>query len=324
MQVAVIGTNHTLSDLNAREPWIQALRKISQQLDLPYRMSYVPVVTCNRCEIYFSSDHLSHTVLFLQKLLEKMLGKSIENHSYTYVSRDCFFHLALVSSGLNSSQIGETDIRRQIKQSYEKALPSISSSDLHFLFQKSLKIGKHFLGSLQGVQKQPSLEKIVVEMCKESLARRSIFFLGNSQMNRKLIQRFLSLGGIEIHLCSQYNGASIPENGVNLVDVSSIHEWKHCDILICATHHDSYLITPSKDPIQTRLIIDLSVPRSVDPQISVVNRLPVVNMDDLNRRLEIHQITYLAQIEKAKQTAALFVDRSFGCFIHKTACFNFQ
>ena len=196
MHIAILGTDYTLSDLPTREAWILSLRRIAQTFDFPH----VLLVTCNRCEIYFASEDLELTA----KLLQAQLHPS-KNQSYLYFGKKCFAHLAIVSSGLGSAQIGETDIRRQVKQAYEKGKMSCQlTSDIHFLFQKSLKIGKQFHGPVHGIERQPSLERIVVERCLQVLDQEKVFFLGNSQMNRKIIQLLVSKSDAEIWLCSQH------------------------------------------------------------------------------------------------------------------------
>jgi glutamyl-tRNA reductase len=323
MQVAVLGTNHTLANLPLRELWIRSLRKVVSSWELPYPVSYILLITCNRCEIFFASEDLHHTAERLQYWLQQEMEQPVAAHSYLFFGKECFHHLAKVASGLESAQIGETDVRRQVKQAYEKAKSSQNlSSDLHFLFQKSLKIGKQFLGALHGIEKQPTLEKVLLEMLLKMDEKRSIFFLGNSQLNRKLIQRLIYKGERDIFLCSHQHQAPFPQDQVKMLDFTLLSFWQQCDIVVCASDPIHYVINPPATQVKTRLILDLSVPRCANPALERSHGLPILNMEYLNLLLEKNQLQYQDRITAAKESVSVCVDRLFATFEKKNLYFR--
>ena len=105
--------------------------------------------TCHRTEIYFSALNLAEAHSEILQVLRREIALAFEHELYSYFGFDCFLHLGYVVSGLDSVIIAESEIQRQVKVAYEEVqwyypLPSC----LHFLFQKSLKIGKEKRGNI--------------------------------------------------------------------------------------------------------------------------------------------------------------------------------
>lgn len=317
MRIGVLGTDYILSDLSLRELWIQSLKQIVSTLeeDLPYPVSYVLLITCNRSEIFFSSSDLLDTAAFLYDKLSSYLCRPLQENSYFYLGESCFTHLAVVASGLRSSQIGETEILRQVKQAYEKAKQvRILTKDIHFAFQKSLHIAKQFAGLIQS----PSLEKILIEKYIKTSGAQSFFFLGNSGLNQKIIKQLLHKSELNLCLCSQFPSSSL-DNRIKLVDFSSIEQWIEYDALICASDQRGYVIHSPSCKIKTRLIVDLSVPRCVDPSLSFTHDIPILNIESLNETMTLLQSSYTDQMKSVKEKIFFYAHQTFLSFEKKNS-----
>lgn len=315
MRIAVWGTDHTLCDLPTREKWIRNIQSILHKTSLPYPFSYILLMTCNRCEIFFSSSQISHTATYLKMKFYEAIEDMSERQSYLYFAKDCFSHLSHLCSGLLSAQIGETDIRRQIKGAYENA-KSIRplSSELHFLFQKSLKISKQFIGSVEG---QSTLQKVVSDLCCKIGRKGKIFFLGNSQTNRRLIRYFTQKFDFELWLCSRYAGdlwKNSDAGQIKRVDDSQMDLWTQCEIVICASSRDSYVIQKPKEKTSTQLIIDLSVPRCVHPDLEKRYAIPIIDIGHINEYLKKDPFNQDEKIRGVKREISSSAERAMSCF----------
>lgn len=311
MKVGVLGTNYSRSDITFHEKVVRAFHLLQQG-----RWPAVFLTTCHRAEIYFSGDNIYAIEAALFQALACHLKDLVGNELYSLIGRDCFTHLVSVTAGLDSVVKGESDIQRQVKVAYSAAtqLPS----PLHFLFQKSLKIAKEIRSS-HSWNPKGSLEKTVSELVS-SYAPTSILVVGNSQINRKIIHH---LKHPSITLCTRTPKAAESfalDHGVSLTDGRILDHWSSFDVVISATHADGYLIRDTSEDLKTRLILDLSVPRTVDP---LLRRHPITmrNMEELSVMMKQNQDlgqSYQDYIEdRVDRQISLFTSKKPAtCFIH--------
>ncbi|MFQ5677494.1 MAG: hypothetical protein ACE5G1_16515 [bacterium] len=167
MRVGVIGINHKLADLKLRE----CFAKICHQRFRSCRFtctehSFVLLNTCNRTEVYFSSEILAETHSYILNILRRDLHdieEKFDQKLYSYFGHDCFYHLARVTSGLDSAIAAETEIQGQVKTAYEKVLEYFQlPREMHYLFQKSLKIGKRIRTDLPLGRGLPDIEHAIM------------------------------------------------------------------------------------------------------------------------------------------------------------------
>lgn len=155
MQVGIIGINHKSSPFEVREKLARIFRN---QFASDYSHNFILLSTCNRTELYFSSHQLAETHVNLLERLKYQIGEESIHVLYSYFGKDCFCHLVRVISGLDSAIFGESDIQRQVKVAYEtRRKRQLLSHDLHFLFQKGLKIAKEIRTSFIRAKKRGSI-----------------------------------------------------------------------------------------------------------------------------------------------------------------------
>lgn len=296
MRIGVIGINHKLADLNLRELLAKAFQKRFARAKIVHpNQSFILLSTCNRTELYFSSDDLSSTHTYILTSLREEIAFEFEQKLYTFFQYDCFFHLAKVVSGLDSAIIGETEIQGQVKEAYLSALKLHSlEKDLHFLFQKCLKIGKEIRSKIPLEKGIPDLEHACLYKGKalfDSLEEAKVLFVGASDINVKII-RFLQAKGVSnIALANRtFETACQISHKLNLHPLPSwqnASSWGQYDWIIFGTKAPDYLITKenfSRDA-KAKLIIDLSVPRNVDPEIAS-HKVHLMNIDEINSLLK--------------------------------------
>ncbi|NGX55556.1 MAG: Glutamyl-tRNA reductase [Chlamydiae bacterium] len=294
MQIGLIGINHKIAGLSFRERFAKVCQTLFGMAHS--RLQVVLLSTCNRTEMYFSSPDLAKSHSTLLNLLKDHLSEEFDHLLYSYFGIDCFYHLARVTAGLDSAIIGETEIQGQVKSAYEAAMSHYKLPHaLHFLFQKSLKIGKKVRFSFPGLAEKVSLEEIILERATDllgDLRDKKILFVGASKINKKILARFKQRGVTQISLCNRSTPDLVPSE--RLLPWHQLSRWLEYDLTIFGTKSPDYLISPSTFSPRSRVIIDLGVPRNVDPRLGRLPQISLFNIDQLS-----HLATYKQKFEKS-------------------------
>jgi glutamyl-tRNA reductase len=330
MQIGVLGVNHKSAPLALRE-------KVAEACQAGTRHNRVVVSTCHRTEIYFSHDDLAAAQSDLLTELKKRLPPSQEHLFYSYFGKECFLHLACVTAGLDSAMLGESDVQRQVKVAYEKQrLQGELSSPLHYLFQKSLHLGKKARSLFPFFQTTLHLEGMLYQLMENLLgASPRLLFIGNSDINRKMIHYFWRRGQRQMTLSTmriEPATAFALDYQLSLKDRSEISQWHLYDGVIAATTSDNYLITTAPKAVHTRLILDLSVPRSVDPTLKRSPHTTLLNMEEIGRFFERYHSHHLSEVtliqeflhEAVNRYTALYERKSFQEPIPVNLCMSFS
>jgi glutamyl-tRNA reductase len=311
MRVGVIGINHKLADLKLRDQ----LAKISQKRFGPTQSLFgsnqcVLLSTCNRTEIYFSCEDLAAMHTSLLRILRDDVEEEFDHKLYSYFGVDCFSHLTRVTSGLDSAIVAETEIQGQVKSAYEMACNYHRlSKELHFLFQKSMGIAKKIRSDLDLGRGMPSLEHAILQMGKEhfkEVGEPRLLFIGASNINQKILGFLKSKEFTQITLCNRSDDYAIElasNFGVHHLEWSKFSHWHYYDWIIFGTKSPEYLITKRSyvsEGMGSKLIMDLSVPRNVDPKMGQDPHITLMNIDHINKYLKnrrhgLHEIVLEAE-----------------------------
>lgn len=306
MQVGVLGINHKSAPLMLREQVAQICSACSAP-------GQVTLSTCNRTEIYFSGSDLAALQCEVFAELKKKLNHSSEHAFYTFFGAECFLHLACVTSGIDSKLLAESDIQRQVKEAYEAAQRRGELSyALHYLFQKSLKIAKDARSNFPLFQSRIHLEGIVYQIVDSVLEKQpSLMLIGNSDMNRKIVHYFSRRKKGKITLVTRDLAGAYPfalDYGITLKGRDELHNAQFYDGIISATHASEYLIRLLPENKHTRLILDLSVPRSIDPSLGMDPTVTLLNMEQIGE-LFAHAHTVrqgeVAQVKKFLESSVV-------------------
>lgn len=299
MQIGVLGINHKSAPLEIREQVAQVCCGCSEP-------DKVILSTCNRTEIYFSGDDLAQMQCDVFADLKKRLNHSSEHAFYTFFGQECFLHLACVTSGIDSKLLAESDIQRQVKMSYEVARSrGHLSTALHYLFQKSLKVAKDARSNFPLFQSTTLLEGMVYQIVDSVLEKNpSLLLIGNSDMNRKIIHYFSRRKKGRLTLVSRDLHTAHPfalDYGVTLRSREEIGNAHFYDGIISATTTDEYLLSYLPPQSHTRLILDLSVPRSIHPDIGLDPSITLLNMEQIGELFAHAHTVRHAEVEQVKK-----------------------
>lgn len=327
MRVGVVGINHKLADLKLRE----VLAKVCHRRFLSANAihgdhTFILLSTCNRTEVYFNSQDLPGTHSYLLNILRNEVDEEFDQKLYSYFGVDCFLHLTRVTAGLDSAIVAETEIQGQVKVAYETAREyQCLSSDFHFMFQKALKIGKKTRHQLLLGKGMPDLEDAIWQIgChyfKEPKNTR-ILFVGASEINQK-IMRTMKGKGLSITLCNRSTENAlhiVKQHEIEYLDWKLLSNWNTFDWIIFGTKSPEHLIShhhllPTN---QRKLIIDLCVPRNVDPLIGKKQGITLLNIDQINRTLKIRKKRMNHLLETAETMINDCVKQQLNLFQFKT------
>lgn len=330
MCIGVVGINFKTAPLNLREKLAKASIYAFSPNSLTRRLDNIVLLsTCNRSEIYFSADDLAERHSEILAILREFVDEPFEQKLYSFFGPDCFLHLATVSSGLDSAILAETEIQQQVRSAYSLSSRAHDlNSALHFFFQKSLKISKEIRSRYPLPRGLASLESVLVELCVNS-GFHKVLFLGNSQINRQLINVFRKKEKFLLTLCTRSLESAeefASEKDVQLASWDSLKKWQDFEIVICATQHGEYLI--KKTPVQKpHLLIDLSVPRLIDPALSSDPLIRLLNMEEIASLVDSRRRHLLQKLDESQG----FLERSVkNCLeahhknlLRKFSCVNF-
>ncbi len=293
MRIGVVGINHRLAELKLRESLARTCQKRFGPGYIHHPShSFVLLSTCNRTEIYFCSDDLTETHSYLINLLRTDTEEDFDQKLYSFFGPDCFLHLCRVTAGLDSAIVAETEIQGQVKTAYEKTFEQISiPSDLHFLFQKSLQIGKKVRSKLPMQRGLPNIEHAILNagtMNNPNFSRDCpVLFIGASEINLKICHFLKTKGYSNLTICNRTPKRS-EEYGVDILPWEQFNRWIEFDWIIAGTKAQAPLIHAGNLPgglTAGKILFDLSVPRNIDHKVSEDSRITLWNIDQLNQML---------------------------------------
>lgn len=315
MRVGVIGINHKTADLHIREVINQAVENGFQRpafFDFPH----VFLSTCNRLELYFSGDNLASIHTQILAYLRHNLSEEFDHRLYSYFEEECFLHLGRVVAGLDSAILAETEIQGQVRDAYQTVnQKQVLPHEMHFLFQKGLRIGKLVRNQLKIERGLPNLEQAVLEALEshfETLDGRNVFVMGASTINRRVLHHLKRRGLLKGAVSNRTHSRAVEfakEFDLEAVPWEERERWRACDWVLCGTKAPTYQIH-YQGSYNSRVFIDLSVPRNIDPRMGAA----LYNIDDLQAKLQDRRSRLKGRLIMAEELVGELVNRYMFAF----------
>ncbi|MSQ14597.1 MAG: glutamyl-tRNA reductase [Dehalococcoidia bacterium] len=330
VHVLLVGINYRTAPLDIRERF--AINSESGQLMLARLLEFVRtcvvVATCNRTEIYTTVHDTvlaeQHLKLFLSDWSDLSL-EEVEEYSYSKSHEEAIRHLFKVSCGLDSMVLGEDQILGQVKDAMEMAQArGAIDAILSNLFRQAIRTGKR-ARTLTEIGRYPvSVSSAAVAAAKEfvgSLESRKVLLISAGDAG-KLTGKNLMSQGAKITVTSRtltkakelardIGGQAIPFE--QLTDAVA-----HSDIVISSTGAPQHILT--KDQVRSAMgsraghplfIIDIAVPRDVDPEVSDLPDVVLKNIDDLQAVAESNKLQREGEVDKVDE----IIDRDLERFV---------
>lgn len=299
----VLGLNHRSASIDIREKlaWSPAasVEVLRQLMSTAPANEAVLLSTCNRTEFYVRSPNRHEAKIALVSLLTaRAQTEALSGHLYYFESEDAVQHLFRVAAGLDSMVQGENEILGQVKTAYQTAqAEGFTGKYLNVLFQRSLYVGKRVrteTGLSMGASSVGSIAVSMAERIFGDLRERDVLILGAGKMAEITAKHLLSQKARSLivsnrtferacELAQQFNGTAMHF-------VEGLRQMAHVDIVICSTAAPHAIIT--KDAVReimaerkgrSLFLIDIAMPRDVDPDVNDIDNVYLYNLDDLQR-----------------------------------------
>ncbi|MEW5806331.1 MAG: glutamyl-tRNA reductase [Acidobacteriota bacterium] len=302
MAIVVVGENHKSAPLAVRERLAFTESQIRESITALKAMDGVEeciiLSTCNRVEVIANSDH-DRGIYSIQKFLCDYHGLSPEDfkkYSYRYVGKEAINHIFKVTSSLDSMIVGEPQILGQVKSAYSLAKElNATGIILDKLFQKAFSIAKRVRSETGIAKSAVSVGYAAVELAKKifgDLTGKSIMILGAGEMS-ELAATHLVRNGITAVFVSNRTFQRAVElaemfNGIAINYDEFLTYMEKVDIVISSTAAPHYIIKKEDAYRIIKLrrgrplfIIDIAVPRDVDPGVNEVDNIYLYDIDNL-------------------------------------------
>ena len=302
MPIVVIGLSHRSAPIALREQFAFDEARIPAALN-SLRDSHVAeeaviVSTCNRVEIYAATAlEPALACRTLTEFLARCHGCADppDDEVYALGEPQSVEHLFRVACGLDSMVLGETEILGQLKKAYELALQhGHTGSRLNKAFQRAFNVAKHVRTKTNIQRGNVSVASVAVELAGkifDTLEGRHVMVIGAGDTSEKAVRALQGRGarGIITNRSPERAQALAGALGGRAVPFDDwTGEFEHVDIIISSTAAPRCILDRAQlEPLmklrQNRplLLIDIAVPRDIDPDVNSLENVYLYNIDDL-------------------------------------------
>lgn len=332
MSVVVIGLNHRTVPLALLEPMTVLPARLPKALHELSRSDHVAEVvvvsTCMRTEIYAVANRYHNAMNDIREFIGRWSGLPPEawsDHAYSYHDDAAIRHLFRVAAGLDSAVLGEGEILRQVRTAWEAAhAEEVDGPILAHLFRLAAETGKRVRNETQIAQGTTSLSQAAVAMAAErlgSLAGRTTLLVGAGEMGEAMataLSAAPAAGPVLVANRTWDRATALASRcGGQAVQWGSLPEAFHAadvlltstgspDVLIEADDIEAVLLARGGRPL---LIVDIAVPRDVDPAVGSLPGVTVLDMDDLKRFAEDAMAGRRQEVPAAERIVAEEIER---------------
>jgi glutamyl-tRNA reductase len=306
MSVVVIGLSHRSAPVALRERFAFPENNIPAALQQLRESGLVTegvvLSTCNRVEIYAVTPLAPDEQFFAR--VKKFF---VEHHAYdgelgdelyTFAEPHSLQHLFKVASGLDSMVIGETEIFGQMKKAYDLAFShKHTGARLNKAFQRAFNVAKHIRTETNIQRGSVSVMSAAVELAEKiftDLAEHEVLVIGAGETSEKTARALQSRGVKKITVTNrsperaQALAAELGQGTTAIPWEQWPEVFERIDIAVSSTSSPTAILDRSTlEPLMKRrknralLLVDIAVPRDIDPAASELENVYLYNVDDL-------------------------------------------
>jgi glutamyl-tRNA reductase len=304
MHLTLVGLSHKTAPVDIREKLTfpaNVQQSALSALTASEAVSEAVIVsTCNRTEIYaVTAEGFDGTGAIIDFICDYHDLDRHELVRYLYLSEGeaVIRHLFRVVASLDSMVLGEAQILGQVKEAYEHSFEAGASQRIfNKLFRLSFEVGKRVRTETEIGENAVSISYAAVELAKkvfDSLEGRTILVVGAGKMSELTAKHLVSQGVKEVlvanrtlaraeELADKFEGTAIPYEEL-------FTRMADADIVISSTAATDYVITKSEVAAARKgrrrgplFLIDIALPRDIDPAVNDLADVYLYNIDDLN------------------------------------------
>ncbi|WP_334076032.1 MULTISPECIES: glutamyl-tRNA reductase [Paenibacillus] len=308
MHIVVVGLNYRTAPVEVRERFAFADQDMPQALQELKRtksvLEGVIIATCNRTEIYVVVDRLHMCGYFIRSFMEKWFGiprEEFTKHLYMYEDEQAIRHLFRVACGLDSMVLGETQILGQVRSAFLLSQREKGTGKwFNMLFKQAVTLSKRAHSETSIGESAVSVSYAAVELGKRifgSFTGKRVLILGAGKMSELTAKHLSGAGAEEVIVANRTFGRAqelaAKFNGTPCSMQEAMNRLTEVDILISSTGAEGYVITQSQvaksmqqRPDRPLFMIDIAVPRDIDPAIGELEHVFLYDIDDLEGIVE--------------------------------------
>jgi glutamyl-tRNA reductase len=304
-ELLALGASHKTASLELREklalPTGRAARVLGELTEHGSIHEAVALFTCNRTELYLVAGDAVEAENAALASLSRQAGlrpTELLGSLYSLRGREAVEHLFAVTGGLDSMIVGEAEIQGQVKRAYEMALvEGVSGPVSNRLFRDALAAGKRVRTETDIARSSVSVSTVAVQLAAEflgDLSERRVLVIGAGD-NAELTARALRDRGVEtlfvanrrydraLGLAQRFGGRAVTFDDLP-------RELEAADIVVSSTGAPHQIVGREELEFvaasrmgRPLVLIDLAVPRDIEPSVRDCPGIALYDMDDLQR-----------------------------------------
>lgn len=325
MSVLVFGLSHKTAPIEVRERFAFADDRacaVAQELTRQSALNEAMVLsTCNRVEFLVRGDECDprdELLAYLDQALQTTLSQAEESF-YSYADRGAIRHLFRVASSLDSMVVGEPQILGQVKGAYQRAKDAGTiAGPLDQLVSSAFRVARRVRNETGIGEMAVSISYVAVELAKKifgDLEGLSVLLIGAGEMAEAAALHLHSAGAAKFYVTNRTfeKAESLAGRfGGSAVEFDRLLELlQRVDIVISSTGAPGYILSKEtalgviaarkNKPI---FLVDIAVPRDIDPEIHALDNMFVYDIDDLEQVAEAN----LKQRKREADLAETIID----------------
>lgn len=309
MSLAILGVSHRTAPIEVRERFVfsraDALAALALLRASGAAHEAVLLSTCNRTEVYADIEAGGEGRAVAERILADRAGplpEAAKEYLYWLEGRDAVRQLFRVTAGLDSMVLGEAEIQGQVRESYEYAAlapvePPFAGPVLSRLFQTALSIGGRVRSETELGRGSASVPSVAVELARKifgSLRGRKVLVLGAGDTAELAVEALAREGvhGIVVANRTRERAQALAErlggSAIGFDDLATA--LRGADIAVSSTGAPHAVLTLDTvrrafpvGPPRPLFIIDIAVPRDVEPDVGKERNIFLYNIDDLQQ-----------------------------------------
>jgi glutamyl-tRNA reductase len=301
MKFIAYGLNHLTAPISVREKFAlvpEAVRNFLKELK-PLSHEAVFLSTCNRVEFYAVCEKDGELLERIRRGLNQyhpLLPSEVKKYFYFYEGIEAFRHLFRVSSSLDSMVLGEAQILGQVKEAFrESAEAGMAGSVMTGIFNRAFAAAKKVRNHTEIARMPVSVSSVAVALARQiftSLKEKKVLLLGAGEMSELTAKYLVNAGASDFFVANRTlekrKTLAHQLKGVPLTLEDAIDKMGFADIVLTSLQVDRPLVSRQKveKALKVRrgrplFIIDIGVPRNVEPEAGQLEQVYLYNIDDL-------------------------------------------
>lgn len=324
MNLLLLGMSHRTAPLELRERYAvsdvrPALGKLVASPDVE---EAVLLSTCNRVEVLVLTRQLDAARLRLRAFIERELGadgagdaSNLDEALYQYVDRSAVRHAFRVACSVDSMVVGEPQILGQVKDAYRDAVECGACGPvLSRLYQRAFATAKRVRNETRIAERPVSVARVAVDLARqifESLEDKSALLIGAGEMTELALETLRSQGLASVRVANRTRAraadlaARFDASAWGLGDLPEILPRSDVILTSIGGHEPVLTVEGVRAALHARrnrpmFVIDIGVPRNVDPAVNALDNVYLYDLDDLSGVAESNAEERRREVERAE------------------------